>query len=257
METREADFYDLPMLYDVLHAPGTAADLDGFQRMAERYVDGSSKRWLEPACGTGRFVRLAAKRGLRATGIDLSEAMIGYAQRRGIGRYVLGDITKLTEHFKPGSFDFAFCPINSVRHLPSDAAMVRHLKNMHAVLKPGGVYAVGINYGGVVDGVPLEFPSEDIWAAARGTLRVTQVVQYETPQELGDRTEHVRSVLTVQRGARPSEQVLSTYTLRTYTRAHWDAVVRASELRPVATVDEAGREVTIGDAGYGIHILKK
>ena len=269
-EPVQADFYDLPSVYDILHLPGTAAELDGLERMALRYVRTSARAqsWLEPCCGTARFVRLAARRGTRITGVDLSRPMLDYARARldALGPVVArradlveGDITRIDQLTGAGRYDFAFCLINSLRHLPGDAAMRAHLAAMRNALKPGGVYAVGLNFGGVVNGYPLEFPSEDVWRASRGRVRVRQVVQYDTPQDPGPgaRTENVYSVVTVRRGGRAPETYESFYRLRTYTRSQWSALCSRSGFESVATVDENGREVSVGDAGYGIHILMR
>src|SRR5512140_1066353 len=85
--------YADPLVYDILATPGTARELNVLQRIASRWVEGANagrepRRWLEPACGTGRYLRLAAARGLRVTGFDASPAMVGYARatlaRRGL-----------------------------------------------------------------------------------------------------------------------------------------------------------------------------
>ena len=69
--------YTDPAVYDILHARGTAAEVDGLERMAARVRSGRARQtWLEPACGTARYLRLAARRGRRTVGFDLSPVMI-------------------------------------------------------------------------------------------------------------------------------------------------------------------------------------
>ncbi|MBK7403044.1 MAG: class I SAM-dependent methyltransferase [Phycisphaerales bacterium] len=85
MASTRSGLYDDPEIYDILHAPGTRAEVDGLEAIEGRYVDrsrcGGARRWLEPACGSGRYIREAARRGIEAVGFDLSPGMIEYARR--------------------------------------------------------------------------------------------------------------------------------------------------------------------------------
>ena len=142
----ERNFYDDAMLYDILHAPGTAEEVDGLERIALRFAPGRPERqvWLDPACGTGRYLRVAAGRGRSVIGVDLSPAMIEYARRRVPGgRLLVGDMQHLDALLRPASVHFAFNMINTIRHLLTDDALALHLRAMARVLVPGGVYAVG------------------------------------------------------------------------------------------------------------------
>src|SRR5262245_9807070 len=78
------DFYADPLVYDVLHAHGTAADVDALERLERRFVGPVRGRatWLEPACGTARYLLLASRRGRRCVGFDLEPRMIAYARER-------------------------------------------------------------------------------------------------------------------------------------------------------------------------------
>ena len=270
----QADFYEIPALYDALHTPGTAREVTGLERLLHRFATEPRARnrrppqLFEPACGTARHLRVAAARGLRVAGIDLSEPMIRYAERsftrRGLtGTLLVGDMTALEAFdpaLPPGGVDLAFCLINSIRHLPTDAAMLAHLRGVRALLAPRGVYAVGINFGGFDRGHALEMPSEDVWHARRGGLSVAQTVQYLPPETPRDRSERVISVLQVARSGPDTvrEQTIeSSYTLRTYTRRQWERAVADAGLRTVATVDEDGRDITVGRVGYAIHVLAR
>lgn len=257
------DFYEIPSLYDILHAAGTAREVDGLERIARRFVERGRRSaapvWLEPACGTGRYLRVAAGRGVRAIGFDMSEAMIGYGRRRmeGLGRRAdlfEGDMTSFASRVGKGKVDFAFNLINTIRHLETDAAMLAHFEQMRRVLKPGGVYAVGIGltaYG-------LEFPSEDVWEGVRGMCRVRQVVQYE-PAAGGrgkqSRAEKVYSHLTVMR-PRGREELDSAYELRSYSRGQWMGLLGRAGFEVLGVVDEDGKEMEFPTSGYGVYVLK-
>jgi SAM-dependent methyltransferase len=261
-DPRAVDFYRIPSLYDILHTPGTAREVDGLERIALTYCRTRTSphrapTWLEPACGTGRYLRVAAGRGTNVVGLDTSEPMIDYARRRfkALGlpaRLLVADMRSFT--LRSRSVDFAFNLINTIRHLPSDAAMLDHLRLIARVLRPGGSYAVGLNtsaYGS-------EYPSEDIWEGRRGRCHVRQIVQFVPPvtdSDLRRRIERVHSHLIVTR-PRSVEHIDSTYTLRCYSPRQWRRLIDRSPLRLAAIVNEDGDP--IGDpppAGYAIYVL--
>jgi SAM-dependent methyltransferase len=256
------DFYSIPDIYDILHAPGTAAEVATLARLCRQWtgrpVRGS--RWLEPACGTGRYLFTAARKGVTGVGFDVSPVMIDFARasaRRAPApapRFFVADKQDFDTGRRLGSFDFAFNPINTFRHLPSDAAVKRHLAAVARVLRPHGVYAVGISlaaYG-------FEQPTEDVWSGVRGGVRVAQVVQYLPPvgaRGEASRTERVVSHLTVTRGDE-EEHIDSTYALRAYDLAQWTAMVRAAGWRIDHVVDGAGGPATPREPGYFVFALR-
>ncbi len=253
-------FYDEPMLYDVLHGKGTAGEVRGLRHLADRLGLDPAGPWLEPACGSGRYVRAAVAQGVRISAFDLSEAMIEYARSRMHDgdadkfRLAVADMrTFVASDFAPGwTFELAFNPINTIRHLETDADLLAHLERIHDALRPGGVYAVGMSlsvYG-------FEQPSEDTWAGTRGSLKVTQVVQY-TPAPGGrDRMEQVHNVLAV---TRPSgNQIIpSAYGLRSYDREQWEAVLAQSPFSIRGCVDEAGEDIVPTSPGYALWVLQR
>lgn len=258
MTATSVDFYEIPSLYDILHASGTAAEVDGLERMVMRFVRTPSEimTWLEPGCGTGRYMRVAGARGTRVVGVDLAATMLDYARKRmentGIEfKLIEGDMSDLGRQVKPKSVDFAFNLINSIRHLESDAVMLAHFNAVAAALKSGGVYAIGLSlasYG-------LEGTTEDVWDGKRGQCSVNQLVQFEPPG-YGERFEQVFSHLTVMRPS-GEKHYDSRYTLRTYSSKQWKKLISRSAFELTATVDEDGNDITITEPGYGIWILSK
>ncbi len=260
--SRTADFYADPLVYDVLHAPGTRDDVAALLRIARRFVPGREPlRLLEPACGSGRFVIDLAARGHECTGFDLSSDMIRYAnaraRERGLGRlarFFVADMRTFVAGRRMRPFDVAFILINSIRHLPSDAAMVDHLRQVRSALRPGGVYLVGLSlcaYG-------LESETEDVWRGSRGGVSVSQVVQYLPPP--GDRgrarNERVVSHMTVTRRGCPPMHLDSTYVLRGYDLAQWRAVTARAGMRIIGCVASDGRrECEPAEPGYFVFAL--
>jgi SAM-dependent methyltransferase len=249
-------------VYDVLHAPGTAAEVAGLRRIARTFAGAGALKgvWLEPTCGTGRYLAAAAARGITPIGFDLSAEMVAYAreqlarvgeQHPGApqGQIFVGDMTKFAAALAGTRVHFAFNLINTIRHLPSDKAMIAHLREVASVLQPGGVYAVGLStvaYG-------LESPSEDVWEGRRRGVRVKQIVQY-VPPETG-RFETVHSHLVVRRAGN-EEHRDSTYRLRCYSTEQWLRLIPRGGMELAATVDEDGNAIRAPVFGYAIWILR-
>lgn len=251
------DFYSIPAIYDVLHAPGTAGEVDAIIRLARRFHPPAAHRgaaWLEPACGTARHLRLAAKRGFRAIGFDHERAMIDYARARlpRSARLFVAPMERFVLPRGPRAA-LAFNLINSIRHLPSDAAMLRHLGAVRRALDPGGIYIVGIGlaaYG-------LEAETEDVWKGRRGACRVTQVVQYlpASGRRGRERDERVVSHLTVRAG-RSVRDIDSTYTLFSYDLAQWRRVLARARFDVLAVADQDGHDTPPVEPGYALWVLR-
>ncbi len=263
--TPDIGLYRDATVYDVLHAARTAEELDGLERLALRHVQAHAAdlAWLEPACGTGRLVRLAAARGTRAVGFDSDEGMIAYASRR-IESAGLDDLASVftadmrtfadSGEIEPASVGFAFNTINTFRHLMSDADALGHLEQIDRTLAPGGVYAVGVS----VSAYGCEAPTEDVWIGSRGRLRVTQTVQYipASGPDGGARVERVHSHLAIERPA-GEEHRDSTYALRTYSLDQWLDLIGRSPFRIAEVTDDAGRPCEPGPSGYRIYVLAR
>jgi cyclopropane fatty-acyl-phospholipid synthase-like methyltransferase len=252
-------------IYDVLHAPGTSGEVTGLSRMARRFIGAPAARgtWLEPACGTGRYLRTAAARGIRCIGFDNSPEMVQYARmelaalrrRRPTvprARIFQADMTDFAPLLGRARAHFAFNLINTIRHLPSDTAVLNHLEQITAALRPRGVYAVGLS----TTIYNLEGPSEDVWEGHRGPTRVKQVVQYIPPEGAPrNRWEQVHSHLVIRRGTK-EEHRDSKYLLRSYTRRQWERLIARSAMEVIAVVDEDGTDLDPPQIGYGIWILR-
>ena len=252
--TRGDSWYRRPSWYDILHAPGTAEEAAPLEPAAENLLPARRARravFLEPACGTGRFLRLLARRGRAVVGFDREPVMVEYARGAlGRGRAAAAPSgvfeADMTAFELPrsapgrGRADLAFNLINTVRHLPDDRSMLAHFERVASALGPGGVYVVGLS----LQDPAGESASEDVWTGARGRCRVVQAVQY-LPPEGRSRRERVISHLAV---TTPSgtDHLDETYDLRTYTPRQWLALLERSALRPAALLDEGGRPIPGG-----------
>lgn len=233
--------------------------MKGLERIARLFVHtrGSRRHWLEPACGSGRYLRVLARRGYHVTGFDQSPAMIDFARRRAPeARLLVADLADFVAPARPQRFDFAFNLHNSIRHLESDAAMLAHFAAMARALRPGGVYAVGLSLTGY-GREPIE---EDVWEGRRGGLRVRQVVQYlppgtwPAPTGRSGRFERVVSHLLIERGSK-LRHLHCAYDMRCYDGAQWRRLVARSALRTLATVTWKGDRLAARIAPYAIELL--
>lgn len=273
----QTDIYSDPLIYDVLHAPGTSKEVQGLEKLARRFVTGDIRRVVEPACGSGRYLRLFALRGYDVVGMDMSPAMAQYAMSRvtkaasrtrrkpaaGVrGRGTLprahiyaGDMCDMHGEVADASIDFAFNMINTIRHLPDDQSVIAHVNEIARVLRKGGVYAVGIS----LSAYRFEGVSEDVWSGSRGSCSVHQVITYFPPTGAqagrpGKRAEAVHSHLTVRRGAR-EYHVDSRYELRCYSLEQWHALIERTRMEIIAVVDEVGDDLRYSPPGYAIFVL--
>ncbi|TWT32754.1 class I SAM-dependent methyltransferase [Blastopirellula retiformator] len=166
-----ADIYDLPEYYDVVFADDWEAEFEFLDFCFDRYVDGSVNRLLEPACGTGRLLVELAQAGFDVAGVELNEKMVGYCRQRCPGvDLVSGDMAnfQLKQFAQSEPFDAGFNMINSVRHLLSEEKAVAHFRCMADVIRPGGIYVVGLHLTPTI-GDPLE---EETWVATRDDVMV-------------------------------------------------------------------------------------
>lgn len=258
--------YQDPEIYDILHAPGTAKDVRGLERIERLYSRApQTALWLEPACGSARYLLAAAAKSRRVAGFDLAPVMIDYAKRRfrdakltRRANLFTADMADFASHLKPASVSLAFNLINSIRHLDTDAALLAHFTDIARVLHKGGVYAVGISlseYG-------VEFPTEDVWKGKRGSTSVHQVVNFEPPtlpatsRAKAARIERVFSHLTITRG-KDTTEASATYGLRCYSLEQWLTILDQSPLRILTTCDERGTPLPPACPGYTLFILAR
>jgi len=241
------EWYDRAEIYDILCGWDPAQERDFVLGASERYGVGAPRRILEPFCGSGRLLRVMP--GF-AVGLDRNPHMVRYARGRG-SRVFRADAASFA--VRPGSFDLAYCLIDSFRHLESEEAARAHLRGVARALAPGGVYVLGFD----VTGDLLCDVSRDGWACERGGVRVEGEVRC-----LGDRAgriETMRVRIEIRREGR-SERIDDFQPLRVYS---W-ADVR-SLLDAVGSFDVAGvfgreydlrRPLSRPEAGSAVLVLR-
>ncbi len=107
--------------------------------MLDALGDVSGKRVLDIGCGEGRFTRLLAGLGARATGIDLTKPLLDRARRLAVAdeTYLLSDAETL-DGIESESFDLAVSYIVLVDLHDYRAS----IEAAYRVLRPGGAFIV-------------------------------------------------------------------------------------------------------------------
>src|SRR5205823_10150036 len=167
----QANWFDYPQYYDIAFQAPTQREADFIEAACRKYCPFTARRFLEPACGSGRLIAELAARGYQVTGFDLSEPALSYLQRRLARRLLDAEIFEAEmSNFRLGRrVDAAYCTVNTFRHLLTERAAHDHLKSIAGSLRPGGIYLLGLHV------LPLGANPEDNawWTQSRGETRVT------------------------------------------------------------------------------------
>src|SRR5947208_15294629 len=79
---RVANWFDYPQYYDIAFQAHTRREADFIEAASRKYCPFAARRFLEPACGSGRLITELSARGYQVTGFDLSEPALSYLQGR-------------------------------------------------------------------------------------------------------------------------------------------------------------------------------
>lgn len=119
---------------------GEVGAISGLSGLAEGRV-------LEPMCGSGRLLRGFRAAGFDTVGVDASAEMLALArahyERQGYeGTWLQADVSDFD---LDEACDLAVCPINSLAHLLTSAAMLAHLNAMSRNLYEGASYWIQLD----------------------------------------------------------------------------------------------------------------
>jgi ubiquinone/menaquinone biosynthesis C-methylase UbiE len=134
-------------------------------------------RALEIGCGPGRLMRPMSRHFVEIHGVDVSDEMIALAKEK------LRDIPHAHPHatdgaslaqFSDGYFDFVYS-YAVFQHVPSREVVFAYLREIHRVLKPGGLARLQFN------GLPRGNDRYDTWAGAR--VSSSELMEFATSND--------------------------------------------------------------------------
>jgi len=110
---------------------------------------------LEIGCGFGRLTAAAARFFKRVCAIDISrvavETCLEYLQENGISNVDVRECDGSTIPFDDGHFDLCYSFL-VFQHLPSREMVGSYVKEIHRVLKPGGIARIQLRRGSLFGG---------------------------------------------------------------------------------------------------------
>jgi len=137
-----SEVYRHPRYYDIGYRWNTEAECDFIQACLKAHGPPKTKRLLDIGCGAGRHLLELARRGCRMTGIDIRPEMVDYVrqQARQAGLAVTVDTDDLCRLSLQGTFDLAYCFMDTFRFLLTNEAILGHLRTVAGLLAPRGLY---------------------------------------------------------------------------------------------------------------------
>jgi len=216
MAAEQRDWYDTPLYYDIIFDGGTEQEADFLMSAYHRYVADAVKKplVLEPACGSGRLMQALQKLGCTVHGFDLGEEMVRYAEKR-MGRSAVVWQDRMESFGVPaeGGYDFAHCLVSTFKYLLTEEHARAHLQKVCSVLKPGGIYILGVH----LSDYSLKKWEHERWHGSRDGVAV--VCNTRTwPADKKQRLENIRTRLRINERGRIRLQE-THWQFRTYDAA--------------------------------------
>jgi ubiquinone/menaquinone biosynthesis C-methylase UbiE len=153
----------------------------GLEWELKRLPAGANRRaWraLEVGCGPGRLLRPMSRHFGEIHGVDVSDEMVARARRnlRGIPHaHVHTNAGADLAAFADESFDFVYS-YAVFQHIPSREVVFSYLREIHRVLKNGGVFR------GQFNGLPQPLEEYDTWSGVR--IRPKEIAAFTRENDL-------------------------------------------------------------------------
>src|SRR6266496_6482020 len=169
------NWYDYPQYCDIAFQAYTQREADFIEAACRKYCRFDVRRFLEPACGSGRLLTGLAARSYQVTGFDISQPALSYLRRRLTRRRLRAETFEAEmSDFRLGRpVDAAYCTISTFRHLLTEQAARGHLECVADSLRQSGIYVLAL------DLLPLDVDEEDAkryaerWTERRAQTKVT------------------------------------------------------------------------------------
>lgn len=136
------DVFSYPEYCEIAYNWDRTSECDFIEECIRRYSTIEVDAILDIACGPGIHLREFAKRGYEAIGLDKSEEMVEFVNKKAkldglTFRCVHSD---MKEFQLDSQYGCAICMLDSFRYLLTDADISSHFNSVAKVLKEGGLY---------------------------------------------------------------------------------------------------------------------
>ena len=220
--------YDYPNVYDVLFSDTCRSEVNFLTAMFERLGNKSVASVFEPACGSGRLLYHLAKLGFTVTGLDLNPHSVAFCNRRlqrhgfqesaHVGNMASFSLADLGRRKK---FDAAFNLVSSFLHLMTEADAQQHLHAIADVLKPGGIYLLGIH----LKPKGKQHCLQERWSLRRGSLSVKSHLK-SLSQDLKKRIEIIEVHIEA-KTPKKHYKIVDRFPFRIYTAKQFSDLLAA------------------------------
>ena len=199
-------------LYDVFYGDKPYQDEAAFiHHCLVRYGDGSVRRLLELACGTGTHALELEKHGYEIVATDYTEDMLACARQK--AARVKSEINfqrkdMRTLDYSPQSFDATVCLFNAIGYVTTNDELAQVFRGVHQQLRPGGLFVFDFWHAGAMlrSYDPIRVRR---WTVPEGEILRISETRLECARQLG----HVTYTVCVLRND-------GTYTRITETQAN-------------------------------------
>ena len=253
-----ANWYDYPEYYDIAFQAYTMREADFIVAACRKYCPFAIRRFLEPACGSGRLFRELVARGYQLTGFDLSRPALSYLRRQLARRRLRGETfqAEMSDFRLSRPVDAAYCTVSTFRYLLTEQAARSHLRCIADSLRPGGIYILGFRL------LPLDLDKERDrrWTEQRGETKVTVTLRVL----LIDRASRIVNGMACLLVRRRSKQIRlrREFQVRTYTAKQFKLLLDSVPLLELCDVYDFRYDVEhpllLNDKmGYTVFVLRR
>lgn len=199
-------------LYDVFYGDKPYQDEAAFiHHCLVRYGDGSVRRLLELACGTGTHALELEKHGYEIVATDYTEDMLACARHKAARvkskiNFQRKDMRTLD--YSPQSFDATVCLFNAIGYVTTNDELAQVFRGVHQQLRLGGLFVFDFWHAGAMlrSYDPIRVRR---WTVPEGEILRISETRLECARQLG----HVTYTVCVLRND-------GTYTRITETQAN-------------------------------------
>lgn len=150
-----------------------------YQAVVDFYFEILAREGLRPrtavdlACGTGSVALLLARRGLRVTGVDMSEEMLCVASQKaqGVKNAPFFVCQMLQKLLLPRGVDLAVCALDSMDYITDPSDCEEAIRRVYKALNPGGCFIFDVNTPEklrAMDGQVFLDEDDDVYCVWRG-----------------------------------------------------------------------------------------